>query len=104
MNKYIYVRQKEIQEVGQKNTLEIYKMEKSVIAVHVWKQKHAINCNQFYQSILIVKTKDINFEILSADYLTKKLVLNPVDRSTSAPQNVNNYSSQSCVENEGEGL
>jgi hypothetical protein len=45
-----------------------------------------------WENILITKNKDhvINFEILPADHLTKKLILNPVEDSRSAPTRISN--------------
>ena len=45
-----------------------------------------------WENILITKNKDriINFEILPADHLTKKFIINPVDGSRSAPTRIPN--------------
>ena len=45
-----------------------------------------------WKNILITKIKDriINLEILPADNLTKKFILNPVEGSRSAPTRISN--------------
>ena len=73
-------------------------IEKSAVAAHVWKVKHAMHHKPVllkqaaniqkltnWENILITKDKDhvINFEIPPADHLTKKFILNPVERSRS---------------------
>ena len=80
-------------------------IEKSAIAVHVWKEKHAMDHKSVqlkqaankqeltnWENILITKNKDrvINFEIPPTDHLTKKFILNPVEGSRSAPTRISN--------------
>ena len=74
-------------------------IEKSALAAHVWKEKHAMDNKPVllkqaankqewtnWENILITKNKDrvINFEIPPTDHLTKKFILNPVEGSRSA--------------------
>ena len=80
-------------------------IEKSAVAAHVWKDKHAkdhkavllkqaSNKHELtnWENILIAKNKDriINFEIPPADHLTKKFILNPVEGKRSAPTRSSN--------------
>ena len=73
-------------------------IEKSAVAAHVWKEKHAMDHKPAllkqaankqeltnWENILITKNKDriINFEIPPTDHLNKKFILNPVEGSRS---------------------
>jgi hypothetical protein len=72
-------------------------IEKSALAAHVWKEKHATS-NKLelttWDNILITKNEDriINFEIPPADHLTKKFILNQVEDSRSVPTRSSNES------------
>ena len=80
-------------------------IEKSIVAAHVLKEKHAMDHKPVllkqathkqeltnWENILITKNKDrvINFEILPADHLTKTFILNPLEGSRSAPTRISN--------------
>ena len=89
------------------------------MAAHVWRENYAVDHKQIlfkqasnkqeltnWVNILITKNKDsiINFEIPPADHLTKKFILNLVEGSRSASTKNKEHKSQSCLENEDEGL
>ena len=79
------------------------KSQQCAVAAHVWKVRHAMDHKPVllkqasnkqelnWENILITKNKDriINFEILPADHLTLKFILNPVEDSRSAPTRKN---------------